>query len=155
MNLRDDLTQNLQATGLFGAAMGDAQMAGREERNHPGRRMSSKTQPALVVTFSRSMLAQPTRTAVYGPVRTVVWQGSAGDRRPYADSSNPFESFAPLGLGSRVTVYPGLAPGATFLRRSAAKTATSAFHSHLLAPGATLCRRSAAKTATRNKFSFR
>jgi hypothetical protein len=25
------------------------------------------------------------RTAVYGPVRTVVWQGSAGDRRPYAD----------------------------------------------------------------------
>jgi hypothetical protein len=24
------------------------------------------------------------RTAVYGPVRTVVWQGSAGDRRPYA-----------------------------------------------------------------------
>ena len=31
------------------------------------------------------VLAQPTRTAVYGPVRTVVWQGSAGDRRPYAD----------------------------------------------------------------------
>jgi len=25
------------------------------------------------------------RTAVYGPVRTVVWQGSAGNRRPYAD----------------------------------------------------------------------
>src|SRR6516165_12729759 len=25
------------------------------------------------------------RIAVYGPVRTVVWQGSAGDRRPYAD----------------------------------------------------------------------
>jgi hypothetical protein len=24
---------------------------------------------------------------VYGPVRTVVWQGSAGDRRPYADSN--------------------------------------------------------------------
>jgi len=24
---------------------------------------------------------------VYGPVRTVVWQGSAGDRRPYADHS--------------------------------------------------------------------
>ena len=33
----------------------------------------------------RRVLAQPTRTAVYGPVRTVVWQGSAGDRRPYAD----------------------------------------------------------------------
>jgi|ERR1035438_9582268 hypothetical protein len=25
------------------------------------------------------------RTAVYGPVRTVVWQGSVSDRRPYAD----------------------------------------------------------------------
>jgi hypothetical protein len=25
------------------------------------------------------------RTAVYGSVRTVVWQGSAGDRCPYAD----------------------------------------------------------------------
>jgi hypothetical protein len=27
------------------------------------------------------------RTAVYGPVRTVVWQGSVGDRRPYADQT--------------------------------------------------------------------
>jgi hypothetical protein len=26
---------------------------------------------------------------VYGPVRTVVWQGSAGDRRPYADRPTP------------------------------------------------------------------
>jgi len=25
------------------------------------------------------------RTAVYGPVCTVVWQGSAGNRCPYAD----------------------------------------------------------------------
>src|SRR6202012_4358090 len=25
------------------------------------------------------------RTAVYGPVRTVVWQGAGGDRRPHAD----------------------------------------------------------------------
>jgi hypothetical protein len=32
--------------------------------------------------FDRWVLAQPTRTAVYGPVRTVVWQGSAGDRSP-------------------------------------------------------------------------
>src|SRR5262249_31973605 len=33
----------------------------------------------------RAVLAQTFRTAVYGPVRTVVWQGSVGDRRPYAD----------------------------------------------------------------------
>ena len=25
------------------------------------------------------------RTAVYGPVRTVVWEGRAGDRSPYPD----------------------------------------------------------------------
>src|SRR5450755_3054732 len=27
------------------------------------------------------------RTAVYGPVRTVVWQGAAGNCRPYADQT--------------------------------------------------------------------
>ena len=37
--------------------------------------------------IDRRGVAQPTRTAVYGPVRTVVWQGSAGDRRPYADQT--------------------------------------------------------------------
>src|SRR5580693_1288029 len=43
-------------------------------------------------TFGRSVFLHcskaasvTSRTAVYGPVRTVVWQGSAGDRRPYAD----------------------------------------------------------------------
>src|SRR5437879_4915008 len=35
----------------------------------------------------RAVLAQTSRTAVCGPVRTVVWQGSAGDRRPYADQT--------------------------------------------------------------------
>ena len=40
-------------------------------------------------TALHSVFAQPTRTAVYGPVRTVVWQGSAGDRRPYADRGEP------------------------------------------------------------------
>ena len=29
---------------------------------------------------------------MYGPVRTVVWQGSAGDRRPYADQVPFLES---------------------------------------------------------------
>jgi hypothetical protein len=39
------------------------------------------------------MLAQPTRTAVYRPVRTVVWQGSVGDRRPYANLADSPEAF--------------------------------------------------------------
>jgi hypothetical protein len=42
-------------------------------------------QIAWASVLVRGLLAQPSRTAVYGPVRTVVWQGSAGDRRPFAD----------------------------------------------------------------------
>jgi len=42
-------------------------------------------QIAWASDVDRWVSAQPTRTALYGPVRTVVWQGSAGDRRPYAD----------------------------------------------------------------------
>src|SRR4051794_8419653 len=39
------------------------------------------------LVFPRSLTSDSvtSRTAVYGPVRTVVWQGSVGDRRPYAD----------------------------------------------------------------------
>jgi hypothetical protein len=43
------------------------------------------------------VLAQPTRTAVYGPVRTVVWQGSAGDRRPYANLTGHSKAVPPWG----------------------------------------------------------
>src|SRR5208283_3753154 len=32
--------------------------------------------------------SETNRTAVYGPVCTVVWQGSAGNRCPYADQQN-------------------------------------------------------------------
>jgi hypothetical protein len=39
------------------------------------------------LVFPHSLIRESvtSRTAVYGPVRTVVWQGSVGDRRPYAD----------------------------------------------------------------------
>jgi len=39
----------------------------------------------LVFPHSLTSESVTSRTAVYGPVRTVVWQGSVGDRRPYAD----------------------------------------------------------------------
>src|SRR5258707_14398792 len=39
----------------------------------------------LVFLHCSTTASVPSRTAVYGPVRTVVWQGSAGDCRPYAD----------------------------------------------------------------------
>ena len=44
-------------------------------------------QIAWTSDLTRGVLAQPSRTAVYGPVRTVVWQGSVGNRRPYADQT--------------------------------------------------------------------
>jgi hypothetical protein len=39
----------------------------------------------LVSPHSLTSESVTSRTAVYAPVRTVVWQGSVGDRRPYAD----------------------------------------------------------------------
>src|ERR1700745_1970922 len=39
-------------------------------------------QIAWTSDLDRWVLAQPTRTAVYGPVRTVVWQGGGGGRPP-------------------------------------------------------------------------
>src|SRR5215468_11301661 len=42
---------------------------------------------SVTVVFLRCSVSvrQTFRTAVYGPVRTVVWQESVGDHRPYAD----------------------------------------------------------------------
>jgi hypothetical protein len=34
---------------------------------------------------SPPVLSLTRRTAVYGPVRTVVWEGRAGNRSPYPD----------------------------------------------------------------------
>ena len=47
------------------------------------------TSNRLVFPHSLTSESVTSRTAVYGPVRTVVWQGSAGDRRPYADLTAP------------------------------------------------------------------
>src|SRR5664279_2682312 len=58
-------------------------------------------QIAWTSDINRRLLAQPTRTAVYGPVRTVVWQGSAGDRRPYADQTG----FGGITLDKSASVY--------------------------------------------------
>ena len=49
---------------------------------------------------------------MYGPVRTVVWQGSAGDRRPYADlTRNPEVAPTALAHGlDRKTIAEQLVP---------------------------------------------
>ena len=46
------------------------------------------------------------RTAVYGPVRTVVWQGSAGDCRPYADLTGYPETIRVNEKPDRTSDYP-------------------------------------------------
>jgi hypothetical protein len=66
------------------------------------------------------------RTAVYGPVRTVVWQGSVGDRRPYADQVGLYRVFKcfkarcrnPSELGQVTDASLGLPQGA-YTRRVA------------------------------------
>jgi hypothetical protein len=40
---------------------------------------------------------------VYGSVRTVVWQGSVGDRRPYADLTG----YSELNLCARLRLLTG------------------------------------------------
>jgi hypothetical protein len=55
------------------------------------------------------------RTAVYGPVRTVVWQGSAGDCRPYADQ---------VGMATGIP-RPTRARGPRMLREPAAFAGTN------------------------------
>lgn len=45
------------------------------------------TSNCLVFLRSLTRNGINSRTAVYGPVRTVVWQGSVGDHRPYADQT--------------------------------------------------------------------
>jgi hypothetical protein len=52
-----------------------------------------------------SRTTSPTsRTAVYGPVRTVVWQGSAGDCRPYADQVGLSEVIGPTAAGPSAAI---------------------------------------------------
>jgi len=82
MNLGSDRRQNIQMELDFSSTpAGEAREAGEGETaslpvvREPG-------SPASLFSKSADVT---TRIAVYGPVRTVVWQGSVGDRRPYAD----------------------------------------------------------------------
>ena len=89
---------NTASSASGSAPVGRAATAGqqyRQQRPRPlvpcpcqgplGRALQCLLPIARASDSHRWVLAQPTRTAVYGPVRAVVWQGSAGDRRPYAD----------------------------------------------------------------------
>jgi hypothetical protein len=72
---------------------------------------------SVFLRYSR-IVSVTSRTAVYGPVRTVVWQGSAGDRRPYA---NHWGGRGPPGLTSRLTVTAAASPRSSEARLSICK----------------------------------
>ena len=49
------------------------------------KRVEDKRLRKLIRAFLNAGVMENGLVAVYGPVRTVVWQGSAGDCGPYAD----------------------------------------------------------------------
>ena len=87
MNLGNDKWQNTQGKlGSSSTGRGEApETRGRELESLLA--TTEYESPTDTVVVRAVLGSQLSRTAVYGPVRTVVWQGSAGDRRPYADSS--------------------------------------------------------------------
>src|SRR6266516_2868178 len=86
MNLGNDKWQNTQGKlGSSSTGRGEApETRGRELESLLA--TTEYESPTDTVVVRAVLGSQLSRTAVYGPVRTVVWQGSAGDRRPYADS---------------------------------------------------------------------
>jgi hypothetical protein len=56
---------------------------------------------------------------VYGPVRTVVWQGSAGDRRPYADQTAFWEMARPGPQPKSNGMKPHFLPGRRYVAGAA------------------------------------
>src|SRR5439155_7191677 len=104
MNLGNDKWQNTQGKlGSSSTGRGEApETRGRELESLLA--TTEYESPTDTVVVRAVLGSQLSRTAVYGPVRTVVWQGSAGDRRPYADSridrrysSYPEKCCQPLG----------------------------------------------------------
>jgi len=85
MNLGNDKWQNTQGKlGSSSTGRGEApETRGRELESLLA--TTEYESPTDTVVVRAVLGSQLSRTAVYGPVRTVVWQGSAGDRRPYAD----------------------------------------------------------------------
>ena len=64
---------------------------------------------------------------MYGPVRTVVWQGSAGDRRPYADLVGNREvghkrAWRSIGDLLEADFWPGMTSGVPVIRPKLANT---------------------------------
>ena len=81
MNLESDKRLNIQLRLDFSSApTGEARQAGGEDIESLSV-VSEPERPAN--TFNR--VSATSRTAVYGPVRTVVWEGRSCEAPPYPD----------------------------------------------------------------------
>ena len=81
MNLESDKRLNIQLRLDFSSApTGEARQAGGEDIESLSV-VSEPERPAN--TFNR--VSATSRTAVYGPVRTVVWEGRSREAPPYPD----------------------------------------------------------------------
>jgi len=91
MNLESDKRLNIQLRLDFSSApTGEARQAGGEDieslsvANEP--ESPADTRQSCQRNFSnRRVRSATSRTAVYGPVRTVVWEGRSREAPPYPD----------------------------------------------------------------------
>src|ERR1700741_409150 len=82
MNLESDKRLNIQLRLDFPSApSGEARQAGREDIES----LSAVNDPERPANTSSNRVSATSRTAVYGPVRTVVWEGRSREAPPYPD----------------------------------------------------------------------
>src|SRR6202008_1920382 len=85
MNLESDKRLNIQLRLDFPSApSGEARQAGREDIES----LSVVNDPERPANTSSNRVSATSRTAVYGPVRTVVWEGRSREAPPYPDRSD-------------------------------------------------------------------
>src|SRR5215813_2054245 len=84
MNLESDKRLNIQLRLDFSSVpTGEARQAGREDIES----LSAVHEPERPANTGYRVSAT-SRTAVYGPVRTVVWEGRSCEAPPYPDRSD-------------------------------------------------------------------
>jgi hypothetical protein len=85
MNLESDKRLNIQLRLDFSSApTGEARQALREDIEA----LSAVYEPERPANTSSNRVSATSRTAVYGPVRTVVWEGRSREAPPYPDRSD-------------------------------------------------------------------
>jgi len=85
MNLESDKRLNIQLRLDFSSApTGEARQAGREDIES----LSAVHEPERPANTCSKRVSATSRTAVYGAVRTVVWEGRSCEAPPYPDRSD-------------------------------------------------------------------